>query len=305
MILAVGLTPAWQQILLFDSFATGEVNRATEVHWCASGKVLNVGLALHRLGGPAQTLALVGGTAGEAIEREFRDENVSARWIQTEAPTRVCTTTLDQGKGITTELVENSPELLRSELDAFGEAYAEEAAAADLVVFSGSLPAGTPPTFYRDLLERSTAPAVLDIRGEELLQTLSQRPLLVKPNREELARTLDCTLADSRQLTAAMRELNRRGAHWVAVTDGADDVWVTSAEATYRFSPPRVENVVNPIGCGDCLAAGFAWATQQGHEPIEAIRIGLAAAAENLNHRLPARLDPTRVLATAETIQVV
>ena len=305
MILAVGLTPAWQQILLFDKFVTGEVNRAAEAHWCASGKVLNVGLALHRLGGPAKTLALVGGAAGEAIEREFRDEAVSARWIQTTAPTRVCTTILDQGKGVTTELVENSPELLRSELDAFQEAYAEEAAAADLVVFSGSLPTGTPPTFYRDLLECSSAPAVLDIRSEELLHTLSQRPLLVKPNREELARTLNCTLADSGQLTDAMREINRRGARWVAVTDGGEDVWVTSAEATYRLTPPRVENVVNPIGCGDCLAAGFAWAIHQGKEPVEALRIGLAAAAENLPHLLPARLDPSRVLAMAETIRVV
>ena len=49
MILAAGLSPAWQQIVVLDDLKTGEVNRAREVHWCASGKVINVGMALHAL----------------------------------------------------------------------------------------------------------------------------------------------------------------------------------------------------------------------------------------------------------------
>ena len=58
MILSAGLTPAWQQILVFDAFRYGEVNRASEVLWCASGKVFNAGIAAHHLGGPSRTLAL-------------------------------------------------------------------------------------------------------------------------------------------------------------------------------------------------------------------------------------------------------
>ena len=50
MILAAGLTPAWQQILSFRRFIPGEVNRAEQSIWCGSGKVLNVGCALHHLG---------------------------------------------------------------------------------------------------------------------------------------------------------------------------------------------------------------------------------------------------------------
>ena len=57
MILTAGLTPAWQQILVFDSFRPGEVNRARESHWCASGNVFNAGIAAHHLGGPTLTLA--------------------------------------------------------------------------------------------------------------------------------------------------------------------------------------------------------------------------------------------------------
>ena len=63
VILSAGLTPAWQQILVFEGFRYGEVNRAAEVHWCASGKVFNAGIGAARLGGPSLTLAVVGRTA--------------------------------------------------------------------------------------------------------------------------------------------------------------------------------------------------------------------------------------------------
>ncbi len=68
-----------------------------------------------------------------------------------------------------TELVENGRPLRPEELDAFRRAYAEEAAKAEVVVITGSLPAGTPSSFYRELVERTPCPAVLDFRGEGLL----------------------------------------------------------------------------------------------------------------------------------------
>ena len=96
MIIAAGLTPAWQQILTFDGLRFGQVNRAREAHWTASGKVLNVGLALHHLGGPNLTLALVGGLPGKTIEQQFSSLGANSRWVWSERPTRVCTTLLDR-----------------------------------------------------------------------------------------------------------------------------------------------------------------------------------------------------------------
>lgn len=302
MIVAAGLTPAWQQILLFETFTLGAVNRAVEAHWCASGKVLNAGLALHHLGGPCKTLCVAGGPGGDAIRREFQQFGVLARWVESAAPTRVCTTILD--RQTSTELVENARELPSAEQDAFVAAFAEEAASASLVVLSGSLPAGTPPDFYHRLLVRTRARAVLDIRGEELLHTLSEKPFLVKPNREELGRTVGRALRTEAELFEAMQELNQRGAEWVVITDGKNPLHASSKEQLYRVLP-LTHPVVNPIGCGDCLAAGIAWATDKGLEPVEAIRYGVAAAADNLGQLLPARLDPARVEALARKVEVV
>jgi len=95
VILNIGLSPAWQQILLFDGVTTGKVNRARESFWCASGKVLNVGRALKSLNAEVMTVAPIGGPTGEQIRSEFQRDGIPACWIECENSTRVCTTLLD------------------------------------------------------------------------------------------------------------------------------------------------------------------------------------------------------------------
>ena len=294
MILAAGLTPAWQQILSFDSVKLGQVNRAREAHWTASGKVLNVGLALHHLGGPNLTLALVGGLPGRSIEQQLASLGVRCRWVWSDRPTRVCTTLLDRPNRVTTELVENASAVSPADIEGFTRTYTECVSKARFVILSGSLPPGTPRTFYRELIDHTPGRIVLDASGAELLEALACRPLCVKPNREELARTLGLELSSDEQLKDAMNELNCRGAEWVLVSHGADALWASSNGRFYTFSPARVP-VVNPIASGDCLAAGVAWALRAGSEMPEAIRFGMAAAAENATMLLPARLDLERV----------
>lgn len=315
MILAAGLTPAWQQIMVFDRFQLGEVNRASQVHWCASGKVLNVGLALHHLGAPSQTLSLLGGRAYQAIDEEFARLGVPRHWVRSATPTRTCTTILegiswsdsapagtDRAGGPTTELVENAAAPTAHELAEFRAAYERIAAAAELVVLTGSLPAGASDTYFADLLRATRGRVILDVRGPELLAALEYRPFLVKPNRDELARTCGHSLDSDAALLAAMRNLLERGAAWVVVTQGKDAVWVCSGGETHCLHPTAV-SVVNPIGCGDCLAAGLAWALHRGCGVVDAVRYGMAAAAENARQLLPARLDPAKVEALSRTIE--
>lgn len=332
-ILAAGLSPAWQQIMVFDQFSVGQVNRACEVHWCASGKVLNAGIALAHLEATdercsSRVLSIIGAHARAAIDREFTELGVECRWIETCAQTRICTTIVERRVGCTTELVENAPPLTADEVERFREAFAEEAARASVVILTGSLPPvaaslrdassslglrraqssrETRPrdAFYRELLQTTRARAILDIRGPELLAALDCRPYCVKPNREELAATLGRELAADDDLHAAMHELNNRGALWVVVTQGPDTVWASHGGKLHRFRPPRVEHLVNPIGSGDCLAAGIAWATASGRDMLDAIRFGIAAAADNVGQLLPARLDARRIADLQKAIASV
>src|SRR5262245_2050866 len=189
MILAAGLSPAWQQVLRFDSFTPGAVNRAAEVRWCASGKVLNAARALHHLGGPCKALTVAGGRSGEELRRDFAALGIAGHWVEATAPTRVCTTIVDSARQSSTELVENAHALTLGELEAFTAVFTEEAATAAVVVLIGSLPPGTSPNYYAHFLTRTRGKVILDARGVELLLAVHARPFLIKPNREELART--------------------------------------------------------------------------------------------------------------------
>ena len=144
MILSAGLTPAWQQIMLFHHFRYGEVNRACEVALARAGKGAQRG---HRRRSSRRAEPDAGHrrrTALAQIDHELAELGVPRRWIVTQSATRVCTTILDRTSGEMTELVENGKPLRPEELDAFRRAYAEEAARAKVAVITGSLPAGTP-----------------------------------------------------------------------------------------------------------------------------------------------------------------
>jgi fructose-1-phosphate kinase PfkB-like protein len=101
-----------------------------------------------------------------------------------------------------------------------------------------------------------------------------------------------------------MRSINARGARWVVVTQGPGPVWATSAERTYRLHPLPADEIVNPIGSGDAMAAAIAWAIRAGRPMIEAVQLGMAAAADNLARLETCRLDPARVLDRANAVAV-
>jgi 1-phosphofructokinase family hexose kinase len=305
MIVVAGLTPARQQILRFQSLQLGEVNRAQDAWWCASGKVLNVGIAASRLGAACRTVSPVGDAARQEFEREFAELGVAVDWVATAEPTRVCTTLLDAATGRTTELVENAKRMDAAELAAYHAAYRRAAAEATVAVWTGSLAAGVPATFYRDLLADTPGRIVVDARGPELLALLEaeRKPFLVKPNREELAKTVGRPLATEADLHAAMRELNERGAEWVIVTQGASAVYASARGELWQAVPPPVAEVVNPIGCGDCLAAGIAVGLDAGCDVVDALRLGIAAASENLRSPLPARIERAAVERLLETVE--
>jgi tagatose 6-phosphate kinase len=300
MILAAGLTPAWQQIMRFAQVRTGEVNRAAEVHWCASGKAINVGMALAALGAPSHTLSPCGGWSGQGLRAEFAERALGATWTPTAVATRICTTILDDATGASTELVENAAALSAAELDDFLARYHVLAERAEVVVLTGSLPKGTPAAFYKMLLERAPCPVVLDARGPELEPALECRPRVVKPNREELALTAGRALPDRASVLSAMRGLIERGAGSVVVTQGKAAVWVMEGKSAWELAPPEVEAVVNPIGSGDCLAAGLAWGLARGDSLLDAVRLGIAAASANVTQLLPARLSLQDVEALRE-----
>lgn len=300
MILVAGLSPAWQQIAQLERLQLGGVNRAQAVHWCASGKVLNVGLALQRLlqstdgAADVQVVSVAGGPAGEELRAGCARHRLPVEWIATRAPTRVCTTLLDAESGRTTEMVENARPIEPTELAAFEQAFVHWARYASVVVLAGSFPAGTPVDFYARLMRQTRATIIVDAQGPPLLACLAERPAVIKPNREEFARTMGTSIDTADQFGGALADCHARGAQGIVITGGAGPVVVSTPGRIQELQPPAVP-VVNPIGSGDCLAAGLAWGLARGWSLVDSTRWGVAAAADNVAQLLPADIDRVRV----------
>src|SRR5207248_975991 len=139
------------------------------------------------------------------------------------------------------------------------------------------------PDFYAYCVNRATESAVnvvLDAAGEPLERALASRPLVVKPNRSELAKTLDVPIESDAALRDAIRKLIELGPAWALVTQGKDGAVVSDGQKFWRIRPPQVK-AINPIGSGDSLAAGVASAISRGQRMPDAARLGVACAAAN------------------------
>ena len=281
MILCVGLSPAWQRHMYFDDFEMDEVNRATGGKLFSSGKALNAVITAHCLGAPCLGLTFCGGLQGEAMREDMNRRGIAFEGVETEAQTRCCTTLINRATGEVTELVESAPPVKPQELETLRQAILAHSDRSTIAVLSGSMPLGAPPETFHKLVDKTGLDIVADIRGPELLKLLPLRPLIVKPNQEELAKTLGTPTDSEDALKGAMQSLATRGARWVVISQGAGAVLVYGEGTFHRLRPPRIESV-NPIGAGDAFAAGIAVACSRGLEVLEAVRFGMAAAVDKV-----------------------
>ena len=143
MILSAGLTPAWQQIMVFRGFRYGEVNRAAEVHWQPRARSSTRASPPITLAGRASTLA-----RWAALPAGNRPElaalGVPRRWVVTRAATRVCTTILDRRERHNDRTGRERPAARCRRAGRVSPGIRRGGAKASVAVLAGSLPAGTP-----------------------------------------------------------------------------------------------------------------------------------------------------------------
>ena len=276
MILVVGLSPAWQRTLEFESFSVGEVNRAQQVTVTASGKGVNVARVAKALGTDVRLLTVAGGQRGELLAQSLRAQRISARIVRVAAETRVCQTVL--ANGVATELVEENGPLSRVEVGEVLKVFRSELAQARMLVLVGTVPPGCGENFYARLVKLAAMQRVrvfVDAQKGQLLNAIRKKPFLVRVNRQELAAATGLARVD-----AAARRLLRRGVEWVVISRGPGAVEVFHKHEQWSVKPPKVK-AVNPIGSGDSMLAGIACALVQGQPMADAMRLGVACGAAN------------------------
>lgn len=276
-ILCCGFFPALQRTIEYASFRPYEVNRARKVSVAASGKMTNTARVLKILGADPLMLSFAGGTNGDTVRDLLDQEQLPCRWVETKAETRICQTLLSADHDGCTELVENTAPLSASEWKAFVKTFAQIQGDFDRIVFSGTLPPHAPQDIYAELLSLTAGKKVLiDSYGAPLLATLEHRPAVVKINSEELRNTFK----SSAPVSELAEELMSLGADAVGITQGKSQAFLFEPGKAFTFGIPQIK-AVNPIGSGDSVSAGTAYALAKGHSLVEAFVFGLACGTSN------------------------
>ncbi|MFB4298802.1 1-phosphofructokinase family hexose kinase [Actinomadura sp. NTSP31] len=241
MILTVTLNPAWDVTYRVPRLTPHGSHRVASTLQRPGGKGLNVARVLHALGEDTLATGLAGGATGAMVRDALE---VPCAFAAIAGETRRTVTVVDTDATIFNE---PGPDVRPDEWAAFQESFAARAAAASVVVLSGSLPPGLPEDAYAVLtrLARGAGARVLvDAGGPALRAAAGARPDLLKPNEAEMAAAgLD---------RAALGE---GGA--LVVSRGADGMLAVTPDGCFEAVPYEVV-AGNPTGAGDAAAAALA-----------------------------------------------
>jgi 1-phosphofructokinase len=297
MIVTVTANPSVDRTYRLDALRPGELHRAGEGWAEASGKGVNVGRVLHRLGVPARVIVTAGGAEGRRLGELLSLGD--AVLVPVRGDTRVNVTLLAAGLEPTKI---NEPGAALSPAEAANLIDATTAALADArwLACCGSLPGGTDPHLIGRLIEIARGAGVrvaVDASGPALAAAVGGRADLVKPNRDELAELVGHPLDTVPDAIAAGREIRASTGGTVLVSLGADGALLLTETGSWHAVSPSI-TPLNTTGAGDALLAGYL-ADDTAAPPARlayAVSIGASACLAEATADLPAELvDPALV----------
>jgi 1-phosphofructokinase family hexose kinase len=278
MIITVTPNPALDRTLTVPHIRFNEMVRATASRLDWGGKGFNVSRALQALGTGSVAMGFVGGATGQALERGLSGMGISTDFVHIGDETRTNTVITDATAQRYVKVNEAGPTVQAQELAAFLDRARERVQPGDTWVLCGSLPPGVPPDFYArlvTLVQAGGAKALLDSSGEPLRLGCTASPTLVKPNVVEAEEMTGREIQSAPDALDAAGVFLRQGIELVALSLGADGLLLASKQRAVWARPPIVQ-ARNPVGAGDALLAGLAWALERGLALEELARWGVA-----------------------------
>jgi len=298
MIITVTLNPALDRTLEIEQWKPGEALEAKLLERLPAGKGINVAIGLAHFVEGVVALGLVGRTERPFFKQYLKEMGVDECLTPVAGMTRENVSIIDRSIGRETHLREAGFDVSESEWEAFRHTLelqlhkaltwrearksGEKAQKPIYVLFSGSLPRGVDPEGLVCLIEVCKEHGILpvvDTHGESLRLAVEAGVHSVKVNQRELTELLGEKEGARRRPDRMACRLAER-VPLVLVTAGANGAYMTDGErAAHASCRVPKKQVVNTVGCGDALMAGFFGALMGGSELAEALRWGVAAGA--------------------------
>lgn len=279
MIYTVTFNPALDYVVRVFEFHSGRLNKTEEELLLPGGKGLNVSEVLTNLGEKTTALGFIGGFTGDEIARLESERGVICDFVKVEGNSRI---NVKLKSAQETEINANGPEITTENLL---ELYRklQKLQSGDILVLAGSIPRSIPDTAYSDImtrLENKGIRIIVDAASSLLVNVLDNKPFLIKPNHIELADLFKAQIGTDKELIVKYaRKLLEKGAQNVLVSMGGDGaILVCSDNRVFYAAAPKGE-VVNSVGAGDSMVAGFIYGLNKSGDFSDALRWGIACGS--------------------------
>lgn|SRR5699024_2666801 len=271
------MNPAIDLFTEFENFAPYVVNRSIQEDYQANGKAINISFILKEMKIDSVATGFLGGFTGNFIEKELREKFIGTDFIEIDGITRINTFIRSGEKEYKAvnrgpQISQNSQEVLLQKIESLTEK--------DILFVSGSLPIGVHDNIFVNiakLSEKRGFQLIWDISSDYLLQCLTYRPSLIKPNEQELAELLNVPeLQTEKELVEGASWLVSQGAQRVLVSLGEEGSLYVDKENVLFASAPKGK-VVNTACSGDTMLAMFVGKMLQTNDLEEALISATAA----------------------------
>lgn len=276
MIYTVTLNPSIDYVVHLDKLINGITNRTTGEEYYFGGKGINVSHVLAELDLDNTALGFVAGFTGEAIEKGTKHPRIRTDFIHLKEGVSRINVKIKSDEE--TEINGQGPHIDDEALEAF-MAKTDAIGNGDTLILSGSIPKTMPDDVYERILERIAdrdVRIVVDATKQLLVNSLKYRPFLIKPNRQEISEIFGVEVRDEETTLFYARRLQEMGARNVLVSLGGDGAMLLDEFGNVHREGIIKGRVLNTVGSGDSMVAGFVAGCIQRNDYAYALRLGSA-----------------------------
>ena len=235
MIYTVTFNPSLDYIVSVDNFTCGIVNRTTDEIIFPGGKGINVSMVLKNLGFENTALGFLAGFTGNRIQDLLEEKGVRADFISVE-------------KGISrinVKLRSNEETEINGQGPAIGEADIKKLyekldtlSDGDILVLAGSIPDVMPGSMYMDIMKH--------LQNKDL-------KIVVDATKDLLVNVIE----NKADVITYAKKMQEKGARNVLVSMAGDGAVLVAEDGSIFQSEAPKGKVVNSVGAGDSMVAGF------------------------------------------------
>lgn len=279
MIYTVTFNPSLDYIVSVNDFQLGLTNRTDSELILPGGKGINVSTILMNLGIDSTAFGFAAGFTGEEIIREVEAMGIRSDFIKIDSGISRINLKLKNIDG--TEINGSGPEIseekieeLLRKLDILGEG--------DILVLAGSIPASMPADMYSTIMERlqhKNVTFIVDATKDLLINVLKYKPFLIKPNNHELGELFDVKLTTREEVIPYGKKLQKQGARNVLISMAGEGAVLVAEDGSVYEAPAPKGTLVNAVGAGDSMVAGFTAGWIEKKDYRHAFYMGVSAGS--------------------------